>query len=152
MNRSNSSSFIKKSAVSIGSPAIPDDELVFVAARASGPGGQNVNKVETKIRLAFDFRSSRALSERQKAILSRSKTIQAACNLDGVILITAQEHRSQGMNKAEAKKRLIQLITTALKPIPKRIKTKPTLASKRRRLESKTHRSATKRLRRADVD
>ena len=152
MDRSNPYLTAKKSVGSSRGPSIPDDELVFFAARASGPGGQNVNKVETKIRLTFDFRSSRALSDIQKAILSRSKIIQASCNQDGVIVISAQEHRSQGMNKAEAKKKLVQLISAALKPIPKRIKTKPTLASKRKRLENKTHRSLTKRLRRADVD
>lgn len=152
MNRSIYSTTRAKSWATNFAPLIPEDELVFTAARASGPGGQNVNKVETKIRLSFDFKNSRALSDAQKEILSRSKIIQDLCNLDGVIVITAQEHRSQGMNKAEAQRKLINLLSTALKPVRKRIKTKPTLASRRRRLESKTRRSITKKLRRGAAD
>jgi ribosome-associated protein len=74
--------------------------------------------------------------------------IQRNCNPEGAIVITSQQHRSQGLNRAEAKKKLLDLITTALKPKPKRIKTKPSLASKRKRLESKARRGVTKRLRR----
>ncbi len=152
MNRSNYSTTRAESLATKLALLIPEDELIFAAARASGPGGQNVNKVETKIRLSFDFRSSRALSDVQKEILSRSKIIQDLCNSEGCIVITVQEHRSQGLNKAEAQRKLINLISTALKPVRKRIKTRPTLASRRRRLESKTRRGITKKLRRGRAD
>lgn len=145
MNRSTTNINLANSSISI-----PEDELVFVTARSSGPGGQNVNKIETKVRLIFHFKDSRALTEGQKMLLSRSRSIQASCNPDGAIVITSQQHRSQIMNRAEAKKRLVQLIATALKPAQKRIKTKPTLASKRRRLDSKIRRGVIKSLRRVD--
>lgn len=132
------------------SVSIPDDELVFFAVRSGGPGGQNVNKVASKVRLSFDFMRSSALSDSQKTTLSRSKKIQEICSQSGVISITSQRHRSQLLNRSEARKRLLSLIESALRPVPKRIKTKPSLASKRKRLDTKARRSLTKRLRRVD--
>ena len=125
---------------------LDDDEVQIRAVRASGPGGQHVNKVSTAIELRFDVRASPSLPEPVRARLY--KLSGNRLTMDGVIVLVAQEHRSQEMNRQAAVERLLDLIREAAKPPPPpRKKTRPTYASKLRRLEGKTKRSSVKAMR-----
>lgn len=127
--------------------AIDERELQESFLRASGPGGQNVNKVETAVQLRFDVRNSPSLPDDVRARLLALAGHRLTN--DGVLVITAQEHRSQDRNRAEALQRLLDLIREAAKPPPpKRRATKPTKGSQQRRLDSKSKRSTIKSLRR----
>jgi ribosome-associated protein len=119
-------------------------ELSYHTSRSGGKGGQNVNKVETKVEIEFDVQNSCILSERQKAtIMSKYKDF-----VDGsLIKISASTHRSQLENKQEARTKLIQLLRKLLKPVKKRLATKPSKSSKLKKLESKKHNSQKKLLR-----
>jgi ribosome-associated protein len=122
--------------------ALDDDELVEKFTRASGPGGQHVNKTSTAVELRFDVRNSPSLPELVRERLER--LAGSRLTNDGVLVIFAQGHRSQELNRQEARERLVELVRRAA-AIPKRRKaTRPTLASKTRRLESKTRRSGVK--------
>ena len=130
---------------------LDERELEESFIRASGPGGQNVNKVSTAVQLRFDVRHSPSLSEPVKhrliALAGRRMT------LDGVLIVTAQTHRSQERNRQEALDRVVDLIRRAAHPPIPRRPTKPTLGSKLRRLEAKGIRAGVKKLRgRADED
>src|SRR6185437_526147 len=130
---------------------IPDSELTMTFVRASGPGGQNVNKVSTAVQVRFDVGQSRTLPAdvRQRLLaLAGNRVTQ-----DGVLIITSREHRTQEANRAEARARLNELIASA-QVVPKtRRAVRPTLGSKLRRLTEKSQRSDSKRLRgRADDD
>jgi ribosome-associated protein len=129
-------------------PAITleDDELQVRAVRASGPGGQHVNKVSTAIELRFDVRGSPSLPEAVRARLY--KLSGNRLTQDGVVVLVSQEHRSQELNRQAALARLLDLVREAAKPPPPpRKKTRPTYASKLRRLEGKSKRSGVKAMR-----
>ena len=125
--------------------ALDESELVESFIRASGPGGQNVNKLSTAVQLRFDVRRSPSLTDEVRARLER--LAGRRLTRDGVLVIAAQSHRTQERNRADAQARLVALIQeAAVKPVPRRA-TKPTRASKQRRIESKKHRSGIKGMR-----
>ncbi len=130
--------------------ALDDSEIEEHFIRASGPGGQNVNKVATAVQLRFDVAHSPSLSgpvrERLTALAGRR------ISADGVLMITAQRFRSQARNRADALQRLVELIRTAAHPPKSRKATRPTRASKRRRLADKRQRGELKRGRKTAPD
>lgn len=125
--------------------AIDESELDETFVRASGPGGQNVNKLSTAVQLRFDARRSPSLPNAVAVRLMR--LAGRRLTLDGVIVISAQQHRTQDRNRADARERLAALVAEAAVPPTPRRATRPTLASKKRRLEDKSKRGDTKRLR-----
>ncbi|MGD8266102.1 MAG: alternative ribosome rescue aminoacyl-tRNA hydrolase ArfB [Chromatiales bacterium] len=130
--------------------SIPDEELELSAIRARGAGGQNVNKVSSAIHLRFDIRAS-SLPDfyKERLLAMRDSRITS----DGVIVIKAQRYRTQEKNREDALLRLAELIRKAAAVQKRRKPTKPTKASIRRRMDSKTKRGETKKLRRkVDLD
>ena len=125
--------------------SIDASELDETFVRASGPGGQNVNKVSSAVQLRFDLANSPNIPEAMKrrvAALAGKRLTK-----DGVIVITANSHRDQPMNRAEAQERLVALLVEGSHVPKARVATRPTLASKRRRLEGKSIRSEVKKMR-----
>jgi ribosome-associated protein len=129
--------------------SVPADEIDISAMRAQGSGGQNVNKVSSAVHLRFDIRAS-SLPEgiKERLLALRDQRVTA----DGVVVIKAQQHRSQDLNRQDAIARLHDLVQSAARPPRPRKPTKPTLGSKKRRLESKSQRGRVKALRGKIVD
>jgi ribosome-associated protein len=125
--------------------SIEEGELDESFIRASGPGGQNVNKLSTAVQLRFDVRHSPSLPHDVRARLER--LAGRRLTRDGVLVITAQRHRTQERNRDDARTRLVELIrAAAVRPTPRRA-TKPTFSSKVRRLEGKKRRGGIKAMR-----
>jgi ribosome-associated protein len=124
---------------------VPDADLTFSAIRSPGPGGQNVNKVASAVQLRFDLANSAALDAGIKQRI-RARAGHRL-NDDGTLLFVARAHRSQERNRADALERLRQLIIESLQPPRPRRATRPTKASKERRLVGKAHQQRRKVLR-----
>ena len=126
-------------------PRIPDQDLQFQFVRASGPGGQNVNKLATAAQLRFDLAGTAALSP---SVKQRLRTLAGhRVSAEGTVLIQARNHRTQAGNRREALSRLEAMIARASVEPKTRAATRPTAGSKRRRLEGKTRRKRLKQLR-----
>jgi ribosome-associated protein len=121
---------------------IPEGELEFVASRSGGPGGQNVNKVSSRVTLRFDLERTTALSVEQLRLI-RSR-LASRINKDGVLQITSQVTRSQDLNREDAVARFAELLRSALHQDKKRVKTKASRASKEQRLQEKKNRTQIK--------
>lgn len=125
---------------------IPEHELSWRFSRSSGPGGQSVNTTDSRVELSYDLQRSSALTEAQRA---RATNRLGERLVNGVLTVTASEHRSQLRNRQAAEQRLTELLESALVPPPRpRVASKPSRSQRARRLEKKKQRSQTKRLRR----
>jgi ribosome-associated protein len=129
---------------------IPADELVFQASRSGGPGGQNVNKVESKVSLRYDVRRSRSLTEDQRMMLLDK--LAGRLTREGELVLHSSRHREQHRNAEAARERMLEILREALLPRVPRRETRPGRAAKERRLKTKRTRSLVKRLRSRPAD
>ena len=129
---------------------LPEENLTERFVRSSGPGGQNVNKLSTAVELRFDMRACENLNEQVKIRLAR--LAGRRLTLEGVIVIFADQFRTQERNRADARERLAELVRQALIAPKTRRATRPTLGSKKRRLEGKSKRGEVKKLRSGKPD
>ena len=130
--------------------ALHENELTWRFVRASGPGGQNVNKVSSAAQLRFDVRGSASLPDEVRERLLR--LARNRINREGVLVIDARRFRAQERNREDARARLAALICRAAQAPKPRLSTRPTLASKRRRIESKHRRTVLKQTRRSPAE
>jgi len=129
---------------------IGEDELSFTFSRSSKPGGQNVNKISSRVTLLFDVANSPRLSaEHKNRIMTRLRT---RVNKDGILRVVAQRHRSQAANREVAVERFVELLQETLKPVKARKKTRISPAGKKRRLNGKKRRSRLKQERAKHTD
>lgn len=130
--------------------SIPVSEIRFRTSRSGGPGGQNVNKVETKVELLFDVGKSPSINETQRRAISDH--LAERIDSSGVLKVVSRESRSQFENKERAMHRLVELLRKALRPKKLRIKTRPTRSAAEKRILAKRHRSEKKWNRKPDFD
>jgi ribosome-associated protein len=128
---------------------IPESEFIFLASRSSGPGGQNVNKVSTKVEIRFNFYLSPSLSDAEKELISRK--LKTRINSSGELIVRSQSERSQLRNRKKAIEKMFVIISVALSEKRVRKPTVPTKKSQIERLEEKQKRSYIKNLRK-DID
>lgn len=128
--------------------SIPLSALEFRYARAGGPGGQNVNKVETKVELLFDVAGAACLSEEQRDLIY--ERLGSRIDTAGLLHIVSGESRSQWQNRQAALARFIEMLQVAFTPVKKRVKTKVSRGAKQKRIDEKKRRGETKRMRRIE--
>ena len=121
---------------------VPESELTFTASRSGGPGGQNVNKVSSRVTLSFDVVNSSALSEEQKRMILVK--LAGRINKDGLLRVVSQRTRSQELNRADVLERFVDLLRRALTPKRPRIETRTPARARERRLDKKKKRTAIK--------
>jgi ribosome-associated protein len=124
---------------------IDEDELRFEFARSSGPGGQNVNKVETKVRLLFDLGGSRSLNSEQRVRIEEH--LSTRITKAGVLYVSSQRHRTREANRKATVERFVELLAEALEEESPRVRTRVPKAARKRRLESKRRQSRKKAMR-----
>lgn len=129
---------------------IADSELVFTTSRSSGPGGQNVNKVNTRVTLQFDVESSVSLSEKERELLRRR--LSGRISKVGVLRVVSQRHRTQLANRDAAVRRFADLVRDALTEVPERMPVPVPPSANARRLENKRRRGRLKRERTLDLE
>jgi|SRR5688572_12577680 len=124
---------------------IPETELEFIASRSGGPGGQNVNKVSSRVTLRFDLERSSALNDEQRARIQTR--LASRISKEGILQVTSQRTRSQELNREDAVERFAELLRSALREEKPRVKTRATRASREERLKEKRKRTVVKQTR-----